>query len=622
MPESVREYDIIEGPYEGTYGSVCIGQHHTLPIKRAIKRLQPFVKEELIKQEALKQQKVRSPYVVQVYDLFEDPLAILMEYCPKGLDEFLLERFHSSNPIMSYEEARPILQNVLQGLNDAHKVDVIHGDLKPANIRFGIGNTETEIGDAKISDFGAAKSLREEEPLIRGSTNWMAPELILSKDASPAADYFSFGIIAYLILAGRHPYYADDPTCLSTERENILNPSYRPKPLRDCRQDIPKTIADLIMDLLSKDKQTRLIAEQALKVALSEPVTTEGLSDITAALVAADTQQSVFPSDKKTELEAGYQEAKGLFFVKFRPKDAITKLNQLLESIEWKRYERSNINRIADCWSLQAFINNSSGHFEEAIDAASNGLRVSPTHVDSLHARGYAYLQLGKNAEALDDLEHAIEQAISPSKRDQIRGLLSTVKDRPAFFELVSNGTPQRVQAAIKAGEDVNARGETGMTPLMYAAATNGFPEVITILIKAGADVNARNTDGSTPLMWAAQFNQNPEVIQMLVKQGADVNAQSQSGMTPLMLAAKNPNVITALLEAGAEVNAQDSGGVTPLIEAAKKSHNPEVIMALLEAGADPTAKDRHNKTAFEYAQKNASLRGTDAYRQLQEESQ
>ncbi len=92
-----------------------------------------------------------------------------------------------------------------------------------------------------------------------------------------------------------------------------------------------------------------------------------------------------------------------------------------------------------------------------------------------------------------------------------------------------------------------------------------------------------------TPLMCAAAFNQNPEVITTLLKAGADINAQNESAsrMTALMWAAVN-------------------------------NQNPEVIMRLLKAGADAKAKNSAGKTAFDYAHR---LKGTDAYRQLEEAS-
>ena len=158
------------------------------------------------------------------------------------------------------------------------------------------------------------------------------------------------------------------------------------------------------------------------------------------------------------------------------------------------------------------------------------------------------------------------------------------------FFDLVRTGTSQSVQAAISNGADVNARDRYNKTPLMEAAEFNTNPEVIITLLDAGADLKARDDCGESPLMYAAEYNTNPEVITVLLKAGADVNAQDELGMTPLMYAAEE--------------------------------NGPEMITVLLKAGADMNAKDYQEKTAFDYAQKNARLKGTDAYRQLQETSQ
>jgi len=114
---------------------------------------------------------------------------------------------------------------------------------------------------------------------------------------------------------------------------------------------------------------------------------------------------------------------------------------------------------------------------------------------------------------------------------------------------------------------------------------------VITTLLKAGAEVNAKDTKyGMTPLLWAAWYNENLEVL-------------------------------TTLLKAGADVNAQDVLGTTALMDAAAYNQNPKVITTLLKAGANAKEKDNDEETAFDYAQSNRKLKGTDAYRQLEEKS-
>ena len=118
-----------------------------------------------------------------------------------------------------------------------------------------------------------------------------------------------------------------------------------------------------------------------------------------------------------------------------------------------------------------------------------------------------------------------------------------------------------------------------------------GTPQDVQAAIKSGASVNIRNKDGWTALMGAAEYNPNPEMI-------------------------------TALLAAGADVNAQNKDGWTALMAAAVFNQNPEVITALLAAGADAKANDVVGKTAFDYAQTRAKLKGTDAYRKLKEAAQ
>ena len=92
-----------------------------------------------------------------------------------------------------------------------------------------------------------------------------------------------------------------------------------------------------------------------------------------------------------------------------------------------------------------------------------------------------------------------------------------------------SDATVSQVRECLDLGADVNARGEYGLTPLMFAAQSNENPEVISLLLKAGAEVNAKEKLGWTPLMQAAMFNSNPEVISTLLKAGA--GSQCEDGI-------------------------------------------------------------------------------------------
>ena len=115
-----------------------------------------------------------------------------------------------------------------------------------------------------------------------------------------------------------------------------------------------------------------------------------------------------------------------------------------------------------------------------------------------------------------------------------------------------------------------------------------------------------------------------PRDVQAAIDKGADVKAQDKLGRTPLLLAAEhnpNPGVITVLLKAGADIEAACNCGITPLIGAAELNNHPEVITTLLKAGADAMTKSNKGKTAFDYAQDNEKLKGTDALKKLEEAS-
>ena len=126
----------------------------------------------------------------------------------------------------------------------------------------------------------------------------------------------------------------------------------------------------------------------------------------------------------------------------------------------------------------------------------------------------------------------------------------------------------------------------------------------------------------ATAAPFEAMFNNaNLPVIVTLIEAGADAGARDDNGNTPLYNAASsnaNPSVIKALIEGGADPGARNGDGDTPLHEAAANA-NPAVILALLEAGADPGARNEDGDTPFDYAERNEALRGTDAYRLLNE---
>lgn len=92
---------------------------------------------------------------------------------------------------------------ILEGLHYLHQSDVVHCDLKAANI------LTTKNGNVKLSDFGVSLNLRAMEREIKdvaGTPNWMAPEVIELKGASTKSDIWSLACTVIELLTGKPPY--------------------------------------------------------------------------------------------------------------------------------------------------------------------------------------------------------------------------------------------------------------------------------------------------------------------------------------------------------------------------------------------------------------------------------
>ena len=148
------------------------------------------------------------------------------------------------------------------------------------------------------------------------------------------------------------------------------------------------------------------------------------------------------------------------------------------------------------------------------------------------------------------------------------------------LFEAIEARNIEAVKKHLAAGADVNAKDDSGLTPLHYAEGK----EIAEILITEGADVNAGGQ--MTPLHYAASVG-NKEIAELLIDNGADVNAQSFVGMTPLREAANqgHDSIVELLVAKGADVNLKDSDGRTPLDNTLKAFHKTITVELLRKHG-------------------------------------
>ena len=139
------------------------------------------------------------PHIVRCIETFEHrhQIFIIMESCSGG-------DLYSRDPYTEDEAAR-IISAVLSAISYMHKRQIIHRDLKYENILFVNDSAESEI---KLIDFGLSKKYGKDEELMEGvgTIYTMAPE-VLKGNYTEAADLWSVGVIAYMLLSSQMPFY-------------------------------------------------------------------------------------------------------------------------------------------------------------------------------------------------------------------------------------------------------------------------------------------------------------------------------------------------------------------------------------------------------------------------------
>ena len=144
--------------------------------------------------------RVESPHVVSVYDageLDDGRPYLVMSYADQGT---LADRLEIDG--LSAAQSLEIVRQVGSGLAALHARDILHRDVKPANVLF--RTVEGEVR-AMLGDLGLGKALDVSSRLtmVAGSPSYVAPEQAQAEAPDARADQYSLGAVAYLLLAGR-----------------------------------------------------------------------------------------------------------------------------------------------------------------------------------------------------------------------------------------------------------------------------------------------------------------------------------------------------------------------------------------------------------------------------------
>jgi Flp pilus assembly protein TadD/predicted Ser/Thr protein kinase len=252
IPRQVGPYNILGRLGEGGMGEVFLAYDKRLDRKVAVKRVRggdlSVKRRQRLQREAQMAARLSHPAIVQVHDLVTDAEGdhIVMEY----VDGPSLRKLLTAGPL-SPGLVLPLACEIAAGLAEAHRMGVIHRDLKAENILV------TPSGHAKIADFGLARRLDGEDRLtasnaVLGTYRTMSPEQARGEPADHRSDLFSFGVLLYEMLSGESPFHAENG--LATLQRIA---SFQPPPLSTVVPGLPPELSNLVGHLMQKDPSLR-----------------------------------------------------------------------------------------------------------------------------------------------------------------------------------------------------------------------------------------------------------------------------------------------------------------------------------------------------------------------------
>lgn len=220
-------------------------------------------------QEAVTIAQFTHPNIVTIYDVVEvDGMGcIAMEL----VDGQSLEAYLQQNIRCTANQVAVLAVSILRALTLAHRRGILHRDVKPANVLLG------RDGSIKLTDFGVAQfgqipmqTSEDEDELIKGTPNFIAPEIWDGEPYSEQSDLFALGVVLYRSLSGMRPFLVEQIPPLNLRQDLQKIP-----PLDRFDKNVPEWLDQLIRNLLQPDCRLRpssaakLVSQLQLEFVLS-----------------------------------------------------------------------------------------------------------------------------------------------------------------------------------------------------------------------------------------------------------------------------------------------------------------------------------------------------------------
>lgn len=241
----------------------------------ALKVLRPEYQENRdfvrrFEHEAIAASKMSHENIVKMYDvgIDGDMRYIVMEYIDGQTLKDVIQA--QPNKRIAPQTAVRYALKILAALDHAHKMGIVHRDIKPQNILV------DQSGVVKVADFGIARLVNAATGTITdtktalGSVHYVSPEQASGQKVDEKSDLYSLGVVLYEMLTGTVPFDGETTVAVALKQVNEV-----PKSMRLIHRDISRGLDEVIMKALEKDPtkryQNALEMARDLKRALKQP---------------------------------------------------------------------------------------------------------------------------------------------------------------------------------------------------------------------------------------------------------------------------------------------------------------------------------------------------------------
>lgn len=323
-----ERYEILERIGSGGMSDVYKAKCHKLNRYVAIKVLKPEYSEDKtfvskFKAEAQAAAGLMHANIVNVYDVGEENgiYYIVMEL----VEGITLKKYIEKKGVLGVREAVSIAIQVAQGIDAAHKHNIVHRDIKPQNIII------SKEGKVKVTDFGIARAASSNtiNSSVMGSVHYISPEQARGGYSDEKSDIYSFGITLYEMLTGKVPFEGDTTVAIALQhiQDEIVSP-------RQYVPEIPVSVEKIVLKCTQKRTERRYQNMTDLIADLKRSLVTPDEDFVTiGAPLASDAPTKLITPDEVNEI-AEKSSAVKAEDIEATPIGEVNKKNSLGEAAE------------------------------------------------------------------------------------------------------------------------------------------------------------------------------------------------------------------------------------------------------------------------------------------------